>query len=66
MRQIIGADGSVVIVNQELNCLEIEQRSIAMYNPQNYESHTLTVREFAVRVMYTALQYGFRTGCEIL
>ena len=30
--------------------LEIERRSIAMYNPQNCESRTLTIREFAVYI----------------
>ena len=39
---------SLSIANQALNGLEIERRSIAMYNPQNYESRTLTVREFAI------------------
>ena len=33
-----------------------------VYNPQNYESRTLTVCRFAVYVTYTALQYSLRTG----
>ena len=36
------------ITNQTLNGLEIERRSVTMYNPQNYESRMLTIHEFAV------------------
>ena len=43
--QIIGTDSIVVGPNQ---VLEIERRSIAIYNPQNCKSRTFIVHEFAI------------------
>ena len=57
---------ALLIANRALNGLEIERRSIAMYNTD--ESHMLIIREFAVSDLHFATVYGLRTdlgGCKI-
>ena len=52
------------MANQVLNGLEIEWRSITMYNPQNYESRTLTVHVFDVLVMTLHYDMASEQTCE--